>query len=453
MGIYLTLLLVEDNEDDAFLLVRSLRQGGFEVVWERVQTPVQFQAALAAQSWDAIICDYNLPRFSAPAALEIMRSAGLDLPFIVLSGVINEKTAVEIMRAGAHDVIFKNNLARLAVVLSREINVAHSRGELKMAEAALRESEERYRGLVENSPDAVIVQVGGKFAFINSAALDLIGAVSPQDLLGETVIDHFQPKYRGMILERKALIREGKVKVPLAELVCLRLDGKEVTVEVAAAPISYRGQDGSLVFIRDISVRKVHEAEMARINRLYVVQCEINRAALHAISSVDFLDDVCRLFSSQEGILMTAVVRLIDAVEGADQPVQTTRRTAGSGVSGQLMRVVAASGELAGDLIGADLLAAPTWEVRQPCVVINPPEGPGSVFNALSLQPKLCVPWHTWLEANAWCATAIFPIRVQISQWGFLAVFTSDAEILTERDMALLEACVDDVAYGLGRSG
>src|SRR5690606_37062787 len=111
MSTYLRILLVEDSEDDAHLLLRELQRSGFEVEWERVETEPAMRAALAHSKWDLIVCDFSLPTFSAPRALELLQETGIDLPFIIVSGTIGEEVAVKALKAGAHDFIIKGNFA------------------------------------------------------------------------------------------------------------------------------------------------------------------------------------------------------------------------------------------------------------------------------------------------------------------------------------------------------
>lgn len=139
----LRLLLVEDSESDAELVVRFLNKTGYAVYHERVEEARQMEAALEKQTWDVIIADYRLPRFDAPSALAILDKTGLDIPFIVVSGAIGEKVAVDMMRSGAHDYLMKGNLARLGPAVEREINEAKTRLKRRVAEEALRESEGR----------------------------------------------------------------------------------------------------------------------------------------------------------------------------------------------------------------------------------------------------------------------------------------------------------------------
>jgi cyclic di-GMP phosphodiesterase len=132
----LRVLLVEDNDDDAQLLIRTLATD-YAVTAQRIETAEQLHAALDNQEWDAIIADYSLPSFSAPAALEIVQGRGLDLPFIVLTGTVGEEKAVEMMRLGAHDVILKSQTARLLPALARELAWAAGRAARRATDIAL----------------------------------------------------------------------------------------------------------------------------------------------------------------------------------------------------------------------------------------------------------------------------------------------------------------------------
>jgi len=138
MGKPLRMLIVEDVERDAVLVVRELKRGGFDVSFERVDTRETMSAALAKQPWDIVISDYSLPRFSGPAALALVQERNLDLPFIIVSGTVGEETAVESIRAGAHDFMAKGQFARLLPAVERELRDAALRVErTKMQEQLL----------------------------------------------------------------------------------------------------------------------------------------------------------------------------------------------------------------------------------------------------------------------------------------------------------------------------
>ena len=148
----ISLLLVEDNQDDAALLERFLRRNGFAPSVTRVETAAEIIAAIAAHPPDIVIADYNLPNFSGPEALDIVRQSGVDLPFIMMSGAISEETAVESMRRGAQDYVTKQNLARLVPVLERELREAAARRSRVAAERALEVAETRFHRLVDAMP-------------------------------------------------------------------------------------------------------------------------------------------------------------------------------------------------------------------------------------------------------------------------------------------------------------
>ena len=138
MGRSLSLLLVEDCEDDELLLLMCLRKAGFDPVHERVDTGPAMSAALEAKRWELVISDHNMPNFSAPDALKLLRGKGLDLPFIIVSGSIGEEAAVSAMKAGAQDYLLKGNLARLPAAIERELKDADERRARKEAEEKIR---------------------------------------------------------------------------------------------------------------------------------------------------------------------------------------------------------------------------------------------------------------------------------------------------------------------------
>jgi two-component system, NarL family, sensor histidine kinase UhpB len=140
-------LVVEDSELDYELLLANLGRDGFEVVSDRVEEEAEMRAALAGRRYDVVISDHNLPRFSSFAALAVLKSTGLDLPFLVVSGESGEELAVETMLAGADDYIMKGRLKRLAPALRRSLAAAGMRREKASAQAALAASEARLHEL------------------------------------------------------------------------------------------------------------------------------------------------------------------------------------------------------------------------------------------------------------------------------------------------------------------
>ena len=177
-------LRVEDSEEDATLLMRELRRGGASPLFERVETPEDFSAAVEKASWDVIICDHNVPRFSSFAALELAQEHKLDVPFIVVSDAIGEDLAVQTMRAGAHDYLMKGSLRRLLPAVEREIRDARIRREQKTAKQALQSSEARYRLLFDLAMQGVVIFLSGRVVECNDRACGIFG-LSRDEFVGK----------------------------------------------------------------------------------------------------------------------------------------------------------------------------------------------------------------------------------------------------------------------------
>ena len=176
----LNVLMVEDSETDAMLIIRELRRGGFNPIWQRVQTVEELHTALNNRTWDVIISDYRLPGFNAPMALEIAKQSQKDIPFILVSGTIGEVSAVEMMKAGAHDYLMKDNLNRLPVAVRRELRDAQVRVERKQAQNLLQTLASNIPGIifsfVHYLNDSIV------FEYISFGCLDLL-ELTPDKIL------------------------------------------------------------------------------------------------------------------------------------------------------------------------------------------------------------------------------------------------------------------------------
>jgi len=261
----LRVLIVEDSEDDALLVIRELERGGYDTTFERVETAEAMTAALEKEAWDIIIADYRLPHFSAPEALELLHQSGLDLPFIVVSGAIGEETAVQTMKAGAHDYLMKGNLTRLAPAIERELHEAEVREERRVAEEQLQIAEQNFRNSLDNSPLGIrIVTVEGELLYANQAILDIYGYSSVEELKATPAKKRYTPKSYAEHQERKGRRKLEKPVPSSYEISIVRKDGEIRHLVVSRKAVVWGGEVQFQAIHQDITERKHAEEQLAR---------------------------------------------------------------------------------------------------------------------------------------------------------------------------------------------
>jgi len=272
MSAPLRVLLVEDSEDDALLLLRVLRRGGYDPTYERVDTAPAMEAALDGGSWDLVVSDHGMPAFSSSEALGLLRRKGfVDLPFIIVSGQIGEDAAVAAMKAGAHDYLMKDNLARLNSAIERELREADVRRERRQAE-------EKYRSIFENAVEGIFqTTVDGRFLTANPAMARMLGYESTDELLGaiSNIRDqlYVDPARRDEFY--RLALQDGFVGG--FEVQMLRKDGNPVWISANARAVydadgEISGYEGAVEDITERkeaeeALREIREAERRRIAR------------------------------------------------------------------------------------------------------------------------------------------------------------------------------------------
>ena len=255
----LRLLLVEDSENDALLILSELKSYGYETHHQRVYTEEAMRQALNNHTWDVVIADYKIPRFGALEALKILHETGIDMPFIVVSGAIGERTAVETMRAGAHDYLMKDNLTRLLPAIEREMKEAKNRAERRHAQ----ELSSRLGRIVENSPSEIYVFNAETLHLvqINKGALRNSGYSREESQL--MCFFDFSPDLSpDKLSELTTELYRGRQDSIICELNMRR---KDETVYPAEAILSYSRAENPpvlLAIMQDISQRKAAEAEL-----------------------------------------------------------------------------------------------------------------------------------------------------------------------------------------------
>jgi two-component system cell cycle sensor histidine kinase/response regulator CckA len=269
MSIPLRVLLIEDSEDDAALLMRTLRSGGYDLTCERVETAAAMRAALDQRPWDLVISDYSMPQFSGPAALQLLQEAGIDLPFIVVSGTIGEETAVSAMKAGAHDFMMKGNLARLIPAVARELGEAAGRRERRRAEA-------RFAGVLDATAEAIIaIDEAQRIVLFNTSAERIFGYTAAE-VLGQPfdilVPPHLVEAHHQHIRAFAAVPERSQgMSERHGEFVGRRKDGTEFPTDASIAKLYQAGQTIFTIFLQDISARRQLEAQFLQSQKMEAV--------------------------------------------------------------------------------------------------------------------------------------------------------------------------------------
>jgi len=260
-------LMIEDVEDDALLLMAELRRSGYDATFERVDTAAAMRAALQREAWDVILCDYTMPYFSGAAALHLAKESGSDAPFIYVSGTIGEESAVAAMKSGAQDYVMKTNLARLAPAIERELHEAQVRRESRQAETAMRESEHKYRQLFEALSDAVFVidEATGRIIDTNPQAESLLGRTRTE-ILGSNQAQLFAPKNEHPGFDALRAAAAGK-HAGGCELEIFRQDGSRVAIHASASRIELYGRPLLLTVLRDVTERNRMDEQLRQLSQ------------------------------------------------------------------------------------------------------------------------------------------------------------------------------------------
>ena len=270
----LNVLLIEDNDDDAELVLHELRRSGYQPVHERVWTAESMAAALQHRAWDVVISDHNMPQFDSTSAMNLLRAQGVDVPFIIVSGRVEEEAAVMAMRAGAHDYMTKGNLGRLLPAITRELREAQSRRERRETERALREAEEVFRALSSSSPLGIFTtDTQGNVTYANpnyraifgltlmeAGGAGWVGALHPEDR--ERVSQAWNAFVQGggrdkYVIECRVQPRAGKIAWIQGNAFAMRADDGQ--------PTGYVGT------VEDITERKELEQQLRQAQKVEAV--------------------------------------------------------------------------------------------------------------------------------------------------------------------------------------
>jgi PAS domain S-box-containing protein len=292
----LHVLLLEDLETDAVLILHELRQAGFAPIWRRVETEEDYIAALDP-ALDLILADYSLPQFDGLRALELLRERGLDIPFIILSGTIGEDVAVTAMRRGASDYLIKDRLTRLSAAVEHALGQRQLRAEKLRAEQLLQSSEQRFRALIEHSSDGIaLLRADGTVSYASPSTSRILG-YAPEELLGQDILALIHPGDQGDARARLAALLEPPAQNVAAQYRLRHADGGWRWIELLATNLLNEPSVQSIVLnYRDSTIRIETEQALRAAEAKYRTLVEhipaiVYQAALDETSSTLYVNE------------------------------------------------------------------------------------------------------------------------------------------------------------------
>jgi len=415
----LRILLVEDSEDDALLLLRELRRGGYEPVSERVETPEAMQKALESERWDLVLSDHMLPKFSGFAALALLQKSGFDLPFIIVSGNIGEDVAVAAMKAGAHDYIIKGNLARLVPAVERELREVKGRREREKAEGQLKRSRQRLFETIENMNEGFFtLDHEWRYTYVNTEATKL-WRTNRGELIGKCLWD-VAPAAVGTIFDRE-------YHRAVRERTTVRFESRSPLLDTWVEVRAHPSDDGLVVYFHDITERKESEEKIARLTRLYAVLSKVNEAIVRITDPDMLYQEACRI-AVEEGSFKMAWIGLTDPGTLRIEPA-------------------ASYGDSGGYLKDLEIYAADVPQGKCPTgravfegqYVICP-----DVENDLIMRP-----WRDKALRNGFRSSSAFPLRSGAAVIGAITIYGANPQSFDEEETTLLTSLAEDVSFAI----
>lgn len=434
-------LIVEDSEDDAILALRALHRGGFDPTHQRVQTAADLQAALAQERWDAVISDFSMPGFTGLDALGMFRASGLDIPFILISGTIGESTAVAAMKAGASDYVMKSSLARLAPALERELKETQMRAANQQAQAALIDSEERFRQMAENIRDVFfLADVEGERVLYVSPAYEEIWGRSSESLYAnpQSWTEAVHPDDRASAYEKYGqIVSASKAEF---EFRMVRPDGSIRWIKVRGFPV--RDEADKIVRIAgiaadvtdqktDAEMFKTAQDRITHLNRVYAMLSGINTLIVRVHDRDELFKEACRI-AVEEGGFRMAMVAIVHHSTTKIVPVAT------AGKDEELMTAI-------NNILSSSEHAPKTMSAR----AIR--DKKAIVSNAAQNDPQVLFSAQ-YIKAGVQ-SMAVFPLIVSDEAVGVLALYASETEFFKDEELKLLSELAGDVAFAIDHIG
>ncbi len=429
----LRVLNLEDNQDDSALIRAELETAWKGLELQRVDTRESFAQALDEFKPDIVLCDYTLPSFDGRSALQIVRQTHPEIPVIMVTGVLRDDEAVDLLKMGAKDYVLKDRLRRLVSAVQGALTLEHGIRARKKVEQELRECEPRYHAIMATANDAIICsRPDGAVYLWNPKAEEMFG-YSTAEAIGGNLYELISPETdRQQALETvQQAIQSGNGTITgkTLQITAKRKDNSEFPVELSLSTMHIGSELHVTCILRDITERKQYEAKIERLNLLYAALSRFDQVVVRSKNERELFTEICQT-AVEVGRLKMAWVGLIDP-------------------NSHMVIPVASRGEGAQEYL-RDIKIS---------VDADSPYGQGPTGTALrENQPYWCqdflgspqtAPWHERGAALGWRSSAALPLCRDGVVVGALSLYAGTAQAFDAEVRALLTDMSADINYAL----
>jgi len=416
-------LMVEDSITDAELIQRELIRGGLSVECRRVETRAAFEVELERFPPNLILSDFSLPHFDGLSALKLAHAIFPDVPFIFVSGTIDEDTAIGALRGGAIDYVSKNNLKRLSSAVTRALDDVQTR-------AARVQAESRFRDFLEFAPNAIVViNEHGTIEFVNACTETMFGYERRQ-MLGHPYEMLIPDRIKELHEAFKTNAYQGLQVAPTVNLPIKgrRKNGTEFPAEINLSPL--RVESGMWVsgVIQDISQRKSQEKRIARLHRIQMVLSNINAAGIRIRERDALCKEACEI-AVKHGKFGMAWIGMIDQATKAGNVIAWS---GGVNVEPSQIRLTA-------DMDSIDAMRPASQAIRQKAAII---------CNNIQADPVLAAALFRATESGYKSMVAL-PLVVNGEAIGVIVLYAKDTDFFNQDEMTLLNQLAADISFAL----
>ncbi len=323
----LRVLNLEASQDDSALIRKQLETEWPELELLRVETRETFVRALDDFKPDIVLCDVLLPDFDGRSALKTVRQVHPEIPVIMVTAVLSEKDAVDLIKMGAKDCVLKDRLASLTFAVHEALSLERGIRARKEVEQALRENEPRYQAIMATANDAIICSKPTGVVYLwNRKAEEMFGFPAAE-AIGHNLYDLISPQqYREralLALQQFAYSGTGPIVGRTVQLTARRKDGSEFPVELSVSAMQIGGEWHTTGIVRDITERKQNEAKIQRLNLLYATLSQFNQIIVRSKNEQDLFAQICQS-AVQAGRFKMAWIGLIDTASRMVVPVASS---------------------------------------------------------------------------------------------------------------------------------